>query len=140
MSDEPWLNINRDEHTLGPKSGPLTDGQYFGATWPHWDTVEQASAAGLLALMQGMSEAFWYAGWDSSTEFELWNAQAGHRFGRGQLSEREALLLRELSLACDGWWMWNDKDPHGLVFVKRAKFQKLYDAWKAGQSPQPERD
>jgi hypothetical protein len=134
MNDPPWLNIDRDSQTLGSKGGPLTDGQYFGATWPHWCSVEQASAAGLLALMQGLSEAHYCAGWSSSTEFDLWNAEAGHRYGMGQLSEREALLLRELSLACDGWWMWNEQDPVGPVFLKRAEFQKLYDGWKAGQS------
>ncbi|WP_284179470.1 hypothetical protein [Rhabdaerophilum sp. SD176] len=132
MSGNPWLNIDRDAQTLGSKTGPLTDGQYFGATWPNWFSIKEASAAGLLALMQGISEEFYCAGWDASTEFELWNAQTGHRFGRGQLSEREALLLRELSLACDGWWMWDDEER--FVFVKRAKFQKLYDAWKAGRT------
>jgi hypothetical protein len=132
MSDNPWPNIDRDAQTLGSKTGPLTDGQYFGTTWPHWFSIEEASAAGLLALMQAMSEAHYCAGWAASTEFELWNARAGQSYGMGQLSERDALLLRELSIACDGWWMWGDEES--FVFVQRAAFQKLYDGWKAGQS------
>ncbi len=123
-------------NTRGDKNGPLTDGQFIGVNQPHWHSVEQSAAAGLLTLLQGVSEAYYAAGWCAGTEFYLWNVQPGCRFGLGQISEREALLLRELSLACDGWWIWDENDVFGHVFVSRAEFQKIYDAWCNG-SPTP---
>jgi hypothetical protein len=84
------------------------------------DTAEGA-ALGLLGIMTGISEEFWCAGWMSGLEYDLWLAEAGKHYGQGQLTERQATLLKLLSEESGGWWRW-DKD-------KGPKFIRL-DAWR----------
>jgi hypothetical protein len=83
------------------------------------DTAEGA-ALGLLGLMTGISEEYWCAGWMSGLEYDLWRIEAGKGYGQGSITDRQGLLLRELSAECDGWWYW-DKD-------KGPKFIRM-DAW-----------
>jgi hypothetical protein len=82
------------------------------------DDRQEAAALGPLALMTGISEEFWCAGWMAGLEDALWRVQPGTKWGQGTISERQALLLRLLSEECDGWWRWEDNA--GPVFVKLA--------------------
>ena len=75
------------------------------------DTAGEGAAVGLLALMTGISEEYWCAGWMDGLEFALWCAPAGKQYGRGEITERQASLLRLLSAECDGWWCWKGVSP-----------------------------
>jgi hypothetical protein len=72
------------------------------------DTTAEGAALGLLALMTGISEECWCAGWLQGLEFKLWNIQANSAYGRGTITERQAVLLRLLSQESEGWWHWKD--------------------------------
>jgi hypothetical protein len=85
------------------------------------DDAQEAAALGLFALMTGISEEFWCAGWMHGTEDALWRVQPGTGWGRGIITERQAQLLRLLSEECDGWWRWDDKN--GAVFVRLAEWE-----------------
>ena len=67
----------------------------------------QAARVGLLALMAGISEEFWNAGWMNGMEFSLWQVKAGTRFGQDNITERQATLLRLLAEEAGGWWVWD---------------------------------
>lgn len=84
--------------------------------------TEEGAALGLLGLMTGISEEFWCAGWMSGLEFDLWQAPTGKSYGQGQLTERQATLLKLLSDECDGWWYWRNHD--GPKFIR-------LDEWRA---------
>lgn len=84
--------------------------------------AEEGAALGLLGMMLGLSEEFWCAGWETGTEHALWRVEAGTHWGQGEITERQATLLRLLSEECDGWWEWSD----GPKFIRREAWtQKL---------------
>ena len=69
---------------------------------------------GLLALMTGISQEAWCAGWMTGLENELWRAATGlpGPYGRGVVTQRQADLLRLLSDEADGWWVYDaDRGP-----------------------------
>lgn len=72
------------------------------------DTTQEAAEAGLLALMAGISEELWCAGWLTDLEFDLWAMMTGARedrgYGMGVVSDRQIELLRLLSEEAGGWW------------------------------------
>ena len=73
---------------------------------------------GLIALMTGLSEENWCAGWLSNMEYELWQVKPGARFGMGEITERQATLLRLLSEEAGGWWVWLGDGPKFLTTTK----------------------
>ena len=78
-------------------------------------TAQSGAAQGLLALMCGISEDCYCAGWMMGLEDALWNVQPGTRYGQGTITERQTTLLRLLAEEAGGWWRWSDNGP---VFVK----------------------
>jgi hypothetical protein len=82
------------------------------------DLASEGAQLGLFALMAGISEECWCAGWMSGNEFALWKVKPDTQYGQGVITERQARLLELLSEECDGWWMWED----GPKFVSREKF------------------
>lgn len=72
------------------------------------EDTQDGAYYGLLALMTGISEEFWAAGWMSGLEYALWQVEAGREYGMGVISERQATLLRLLSEEAGGWWGWQD--------------------------------
>lgn len=71
------------------------------------DTAEEGAQAGLLALMAGISEELYCAGWMNCLEFDLWAIMQGTRspdYGMGVVTERQRALLRLLSEEAGGWW------------------------------------
>lgn len=93
---------------------------------PHdCDLPNEGAALGLLALMRGISEGYWCAGWMVGLEFSCWRAATGKapmRFGMGEISERQALLLRELANEADGWWFFDDQN--GETFIGLGEWKK----------------
>lgn len=81
------------------------------------DDAMEGAAWGLLALMSGISEEYWCAGWMSGNELSLWRArQKGPmRYGQGYITQRQCDLLRLLSEEAGGWWAWSDDT--GSAFV-----------------------
>lgn len=78
---------------------------------------EEGAATGLLALMSGLSEEHWAAGWILGNEHCLWQMVKGgdnRGMGMGSVTERQVMLLRLLHEECDGWWIWDD--DQGPVF------------------------
>lgn len=76
----------------------------------------EGAALGLLGLMTGISEEYWCAGLMSGMQYDLWHVEAGWRYGRGVISERQASLLRLLHEECDGWWVWSGS--YGPKFLR----------------------
>jgi hypothetical protein len=85
------------------------------------DTVDEGAQVGLLALMTGISEDYWCAGWMSGLELSCWKArnEGPLNYGRGVITQRQCDLLRLLSEQADGWWTYDN----GPVFVRLAQWQ-----------------
>jgi hypothetical protein len=95
------------------------------------DTAAEGAALGLLGLMSGISEEYWYASWLRGLEFDLWNVAANTKYGHGTITERQAALLRLLSDECDGWWHWTNSEADSPEFVS-------LDEWRAILKQGPE--
>ena len=87
------------------------------------DTSNEGAKFGLLALMTGISEEHWCAGWMSGLEFALWQAQPDMLYGQERISKRQARLLRLLSDECGGWWRWIDNGPQ---FITKSEWLKTF--------------
>jgi hypothetical protein len=77
---------------------------------------------GLLALMTGISEEHYFAGWMTGLEFDLWRARETGplEYGRGAITRRQCDLLRLLSEEAGGWWVF-DMD-RGPIFLHMAEW------------------
>ena len=76
------------------------------------DTIEEGAQAALLALMCGISEECWCAGWMSGLGADLMRiAGAGKaaEYGQCLLTQRQARLLNDLALEAGGWWAWDSE-------------------------------
>lgn len=95
------------------------------------DATEEGAAMGLLGVMSGLSEEMWCAGWLSGLEHSMWAIRQGgsRKFGMGEVSQRQADLLRLLSEECSGWWVWDD--AKGPVFVRMSEWEKRLAALPA---------
>jgi hypothetical protein len=82
------------------------------------DTAAEGARVGLLALMAGLSEEYWCAGWLTGLEYSLWRIEPGARFGMGRISPRQATLLTLLAEEAGGWWVWY-REP---VFLPMAEW------------------
>jgi hypothetical protein len=105
----------------------------------HWDHISaddasEGAAIGLLALMQGISEELWCAGWLIGLERSLWaarNSAEPVRFGNGAITSRQCRLLADLSEEAGGWWTYGDD---GAAFVRTEEWV----ARLASPSPEPQ--
>ena len=83
------------------------------------DDPQEGASLGLLALMTGISEGYWCAGWMMGLERACWAAREAperdHDYGMGSITQRQARLLRDLSDEAGGWWVYSDK--RGPLFV-----------------------
>lgn len=88
------------------------------------DDPQEGARVGLLALMTGISEGLYCAGWMTGLEHACWEARehGSVPYGMGSITLRQADLLRLLSEEADGWWAWDDSK--GAVFVP-------LDEWRA---------
>ena len=80
------------------------------------DTIKNAAAKGLLALMCAFSEDYWSAGWYMGFEVTLWDIRKGRK-DRGRITERQVRLLIDLSEEAGGWWMWSEDETQQPVFI-----------------------
>ena len=74
------------------------------------DDPAEGARLGLLALMAGISEECWCAGWMMDNEFTCWKSvKSGYPQSNGQsvITARQALLLKLLSDEAGGWWIWD---------------------------------
>ncbi len=74
------------------------------------DLAEEGAQIGLLAMMAGISEELWCAGWMGGLEHSLWRmVEGGPRdYGMGEVSALDVGLLKALSDRCGGWWVYDD--------------------------------
>lgn len=103
------------------------------------DDAAEGAATGLLALMAGLSEEHWAAGWISGNEFGLWRMVQGgenRRMGMGEVTERQVQLLKLLSDECNGWWTWDE--VKGPVFVNITEWFLRCQALNAEKRRHPE--
>lgn len=84
------------------------------------DTTEEGAQLGLLALMTGISEEYYCAGWMIGLEYACYAAskEGSIDYGMGVITERQAILLRLLSEEAGGWWIWPDDVNGGPIFTK----------------------
>lgn len=106
-----------------------------GEDWPRCGSPDEGAQIGLAGLMSGISEDLWCAGWLMGNEYALWQAKPGQRYGMGEITERQATLLRLLSEEADGWFRWDDE--RGLVFVRMKAWLAHLDAKKLTGSLAP---
>ena len=85
------------------------------------DSPEQGAAVGLCALMSGISEGYYCAGWMSGLEYDLWQAPEDMDYGIGWITKRQSDLLKLLSEECIGWIAWVDGE---LRYVPMAVWLK----------------
>ncbi|MBP0578636.1 hypothetical protein J8I29_04900 [Labrys sp. LIt4] len=79
------------------------------------ESPRNGAALGLLALMTGISEQCYYAGWMSDLEYDLWQVAPDTSYGHGTITERQAQLLRLLAEEADGWWTYSDGDDPAFL-------------------------
>ena len=72
------------------------------------ESVEEAAALGLLALMKGISQDYRCANWLVDLEYDLWRT-IEEPSAQLEISDRERILLRLLSEECNGWWVWDNE-------------------------------
>lgn len=72
------------------------------------DSPDEGAAIGLCALMSGISEGYYCAGWMTNLEYELWEAHEDMDYGMGVITKRQSDLLKLLSKECNGWISWVD--------------------------------
>lgn len=108
-------NEGRAERQYRHRSASLT---YWGGEFEYLHgtgTSREAASLGLFALMSGLSEEYFGAGWSVSLEYDLWRLREGEAASGtlARVTERHRTLLRLLSEECDGWWMYDpdDADP-----------------------------
>ena len=88
------------------------------------DCPEDGAKLGLLALMAGISEQCWCAGWMADNEFACWKAAVfGHaqNYGQDVITIRQVQLLKLLSDEAAGWWIWDG----GPKFVSLDKWGEM---------------
>jgi hypothetical protein len=95
-------------------------------------TAELAKAA-LLRLMEDISEDCWCAGWMSGLEGQLWQAVTDPEsyYAKHGGIKPHIPGLRQLAEEAGGWWMWDDNDADGRVFVP-------LEAWKERFAADPD--
>lgn len=92
---------------------------------------QDAAAAGLLAMMFGLSEECWCAGWMHDLEYRLWDARPPV-VGMGTITERQVALLHMLADEANGWWSWQgEPDP---VFVLMPEWLGRFTVWQGQQA------
>ena len=90
------------------------------------DTPEEAAQMSLLALMSGISELCWCAGWMMGNENACWRAaESGDamEYGQQEITRRQSQLLKLLSDECGGWWRWGDTREE---FIRLDKWRETY--------------
>jgi hypothetical protein len=88
--------------------------------------TDEGAAYALEALMSGISEEFWCAGWMNGNEYALWTMVEGGKraYGMGEVPESAVLALKHLADTADGWWHWPE-DSDALRFISLDKWRAL---------------
>lgn len=90
------------------------------------------SAYALVNLMRDISEQCICARWSIETEITLWLKMQKRKmpkdrfWGLSQISIEDLNQLHELSLKCNGWWIWNDQKPC-KQFLRLSEAKKYFD-------------
>ena len=88
------------------------------------DSPKEGAEFGLLALMAGISEECWRAGWMDRNEFACWKAAEtglAQDYGLNGITARQAQLLKLLSEEAGGWWVFDN----GLKFIRLDEWEFL---------------
>jgi hypothetical protein len=82
------------------------------------EDAEEGARYGLLALMTGISEESWCAGWLSDLEYICWTAREGGSPEKGMrgITARQSELIRLLSEEANGWWIYDQQGPRFVGF------------------------
>ena len=82
----------------------------------------------LAEYMSDLSEQAYSAGWMLGLEYALWNAvvDGTRKYGRLRIKNEHIARLKELSDACGGWIVFDDK--RGETFIALADWLRLYAA------------
>jgi hypothetical protein len=102
----------------------------MGADRAESDLSLSVEALDLLSLMRDISQRCWSAGWLVGLEFSLWNmvvANAGQRYGDGEITVDQIIDLRSLHEVCDGWWYW-DEELGEERFVSTEQWMRILGA------------
>lgn len=87
----------------------------------------EGAAYGLFALMTGLSEGLYCAGWLIGLERSLWAATMQDKpfpFGQGEITYAQITLLRLLSEEAGGWRHWPE-GADGPVFVALEDWRRI---------------
>ena len=80
----------------------------------------------LADYMSDLSEEAYCASWLGNLEYALWDiVRGGSRdFGRTEFAEHQIDRLKELSAACNGWIVWDEKN--GPKHVPMNEWLQMY--------------
>ncbi len=81
----------------------------------------------LADYMSDLSEQAYYAGWMAGLEYVLWHAMVDgpRKYGRLEITDEHIAKLKELSDACGGWIVFDDKK--GETFVPLDAWLRIYE-------------
>jgi hypothetical protein len=92
------------------------------------ECADEGAALGLFALMSGLSEEIWCAGWLHGIEYDLWLVAIGKGTDPNDriraVTDRQRRLLRLLYDEAGGWWIWKD----GPQFVPAEKWLEIVNS------------
>lgn len=106
-----------------------------------WEECQKShdpqSAKALVELMSDISEKCMCAGWSTGTEITLWNIMHSLKtpkdrfWGIDEITLEEINQLQNLSLKCDGWWIWQeDKDCNQFLSLdETTQYMKMWEEW-----------
>lgn len=103
---------------------------------------DPAAAIHLAALMSGISEDYYCAGWLIGLEVTLWGMLQGadRRFGMDMVTEEEIAAVRSLHEQCGGWIVWRERgmDPRdqtesGEMFVTTEEWMQIVKDGPSGE-------
>ena len=88
----------------------------------------------LAAYMSALSEEAYSAAWMSGLEYALWEATLGGRpsYGRLTVEDHHRARLRQLSEACGGWIVFEDRNDERWVSLH--DWEQQFLAWKKAPS------
>jgi hypothetical protein len=89
----------------------------------------------LTAVMSGISEDAYCAGWNANLEYDLWailTERIDPQLGFKTLDEYDLARLRDLHLKACGWVVWRRDDKpedSGNYFVTTEEWEPIFEKW-----------
>jgi hypothetical protein len=89
----------------------------------------------LADFMSELSEEAYYAGWMVGLEYALWEALLDGKsaWGMLELTDAHRTRLRQLSEACDGWIVFDERTEE--TWLPMSEWRRHFAHWQSTRDP-----